>query len=65
MLVMMMDEQVISPKTVCQSCCFADRSGQPRWRRGNLSCAHAVAKGDGRVPDRYECQMGFHIARVD
>ena len=65
MLVMMMEEQVISPKTVCQNCCWADRSGQPRWRRGHLSCAHVVAKGDSHLPQQYECQMGFRIAQID
>jgi len=64
MLVMMMDDQIISPKAVCQSCCWADRSGEPRWRQGNLTCGHPLAKGDRHLPNQYECQMGFRIAQI-
>lgn len=64
MLVLLMDEQVLSPYTVCQSCLLADQSGQPRWKGGQLRCGHAVRKLTDNQPDQYECQMGFRIANI-
>ncbi|HEY9831263.1 MAG TPA: hypothetical protein V6D26_11840 [Stenomitos sp.] len=64
MLVILMDEQILSPACVCQTCLFADQSGQPRWRQGKLGCGHAVRKLTQEQPDQYECEMGFRIANV-
>ena len=44
MLVILMDEQILAPEQVCQSCLLADRSGQPRWRGGELRCGQAIRK---------------------
>ncbi len=44
MLVMVLNEQVIAPKTVCQTCLLADQSGQPRWSSGNLRCGRALGR---------------------
>lgn len=65
MLVILMEEQILSPTKVCQSCLLADKSGQPRWRHGKLGCGHAVPKLTDNQPDQYECQMGFRIANVE
>lgn len=65
MLVILMDEQILSPTKVCQSCLLADKSGQPRWRQGKLSCGHAIPKLTDNQPDQYECEMGFRIANVE
>lgn len=65
MLVILTDEQMLSPSLVCQSCLLADKSGQPRWRHGKLCCGHAVRKLSANQPDQYECEMGFRIARID
>lgn len=64
MLVMLMDNQVITPQTVCQSCLLADRSGQPRWRSGHLCCGQAVPKLTEQQTEQYECLMGFRIANI-
>lgn len=64
MLVILMDEQVLSPSQVCQGCLLADQNGQPRWRHGKLGCGHAVRKLTENQPDQYECEMGFRIAKV-
>ncbi|NEO32367.1 MAG: hypothetical protein F6K36_18435 [Symploca sp. SIO3C6] len=64
MLVILMDEQVISPSQVCHGCLLADHNGQPRWRHGKLSCGHAIRKLTENEPDQYECEMGFRIAKV-
>lgn len=64
MLVLLMEEQVLSPQVVCQSCLLADRDGQPRWRGGQLRCGHAIRKLTEHQPDQYECQMGFRIANI-
>jgi hypothetical protein len=65
MLVILMDEQVLSPNQVCQNCLLADQSGQPRWRRGKLGCGQAIRKLTPHQPDQYECEMGFRIANVE
>lgn len=65
MLVILIDNQIITPHTVCQTCLLADQSGQPRWKGGQLRCGHAVAKPNAQQPDQYECQMGFKIANID
>lgn len=65
MLVILTEEQMISPTQVCRSCLLADKNGQPRWRYGKLGCGHAVRKLGENQPDQYECEMGFRIAKVD
>jgi hypothetical protein len=64
MLVILMDEQILAPQHVCQSCLLADRSGQPRWRGGQLRCAQAISKLTEQQPDQYQCLMGFRIANI-
>lgn len=65
MLVVLMEDRLVAPRQVCQSCLLADRSGQPRWRQGQLSCGHAIAKMAENQADQYECQMGFRIANIE
>jgi hypothetical protein len=65
MLVILMDEQILSPTQVCQSCLLADQSGQPRWRQGKLGCGHALRKRTPQQPDQYECEMGFRVANIE
>jgi hypothetical protein len=52
MLVILTDEQILSPKQVCQTCLLADQSGQPRWRQGRLRCAQAIHKLTENQPDQ-------------
>lgn len=66
MLVIITDEQLLSPKQVCQTCLMANRSGLPRWQQGKLNCGRAVV--DNSHEDRepiYECQMGFRVACIN
>lgn len=65
MLVILMENQLLNPQQVCQSCLLADQSGQPRWRRGQLCCGHLIRKLTNNQPEVYECEMGFQIANVD
>lgn len=65
MLVILMDEQILSPSQVCRGCLLADKKGQPRWHQGKLSCGHVLRKFSENQPDQYECEMGFRIARVE
>jgi hypothetical protein len=64
MLVVLMDDQILPPACVCQTCLLADQSGQPRWRQGKLGCGHALQKLSAQQPEQYECEMGFRIANV-
>ncbi|MCF4968663.1 MULTISPECIES: hypothetical protein [Nostocales] len=65
MLVILMDEQILVPEQVCQSCLLADSSGQPRWRGGKLTCGQAIRQLTQQQPEQYKCQMGFRIAQIE
>lgn len=65
MLVILVNNQVLSPRTVCQSCLLADQSGQPRWHGGQLRCGHALNKVTEQQPAQYECEMGFRVANIE
>jgi hypothetical protein len=65
MLVVLIDDRVILPCQVCQTCLLADRSGQPRWRHGQLVCGRALEKLSEQQPDTFECEMGFRIANIE
>ena len=64
MLVIVMEEQILSVQKVCQGCLLANRSGLPRWRKGELCCGHSLAKAEKNQPALYECEMGFRIANI-
>ena len=64
MLVILANEQIISPRQVCQGCLLADQSGSPRWHDGRLCCGHSLGKPNENQPDLYQCQMGFKLAHV-
>jgi hypothetical protein len=65
MLVILMEDQILAPQQVCQSCLLADSSGQPRWRQGQLRCGHTVSKMTEHQPVQYECMMGFRIVNIE
>ena len=65
MLVILIENQLISPHAVCQSCLLADPSGQPRWRGGKLRCGRALLRLTEQQPEQYECQMGFRVAEIE
>jgi hypothetical protein len=64
MLVILIEDQIIAPEQVCQSCVLADQSGQPRWRGNKLYCGQAISKLSHQQPEQYECQMGFRIVNI-
>jgi hypothetical protein len=65
MLVILMEDQLLSPQQICQTCLMADQSGQPRWHQGQLRCGRALQKLADGQPDQYECQMGFRVANIE
>ena len=64
MLVIITDEQLLSPKQVCQTCLMANRGGLPRWHQGKLNCGRTVNKSNENQATVYECQMGFRVADI-
>lgn len=71
MLVILMNEQLLQPAMVCQSCPMASQSGLPRWHQGRLRCGRLVTnpldKMDNSLaqsPAQYECAMGFRVAEL-
>ncbi len=67
MWVVVMDEQVISPKQVCQHCLMADQSGHPRGNQERLRCARQSQRRMAEDPSPnhlVECEMGFTLAHV-
>ena len=65
MLVILMDDQLLAPQHVCQSCLLADQSGQPRWRGNQLRCGQVLRKLTPQQPDQYQCLMGFRVAKIE
>jgi hypothetical protein len=65
MLVILMENQLLSPQQVCQTCLMADQKGQPRWYQGQLRCGRALHRLADDQPKQYECQMGFRIANIE
>jgi len=65
MLVIVMENQIIPPCQVCQTCLLADHSGQPRWHHGKLDCGHIIDCPTHGQPKQYECVMGFRVANVE
>lgn len=65
MLVILMEEQILSPSQICRNCLLATQSGQPRWHQGKLGCGHALRKANPHQPEQYECEMGFRVANVE
>jgi hypothetical protein len=64
MLVILMDNQLVAPEQICQTCLLANQQGQPRWSSGRLRCGRAVNKLTDQDLDQYECQMGFRVANI-
>ncbi|MEO1619566.1 MAG: hypothetical protein AAFU53_00880 [Cyanobacteria bacterium J06632_3] len=64
MLVILIEDQLLSPGTVCQSCPMASQSGQPRWQQGRLRCGRPIDKAVAKGTQQYECTMGFRVAEV-
>jgi len=78
MLVVVTEQQVLSPRQVCQGCPLADRSGLPRWHQGRLSCALAAERSSSPCNNQrscttptqaqplqlFRCQMGFQLAEI-
>jgi hypothetical protein len=64
-LVILMDNQLLSPKQVCQSCLMADASGQPRWSSGKLRCGRVLNPINQQNPEQFECEMGFRVANIE
>lgn len=65
MLVILMDNQLLSPEKVCPSCLMANQQGQPRWDHGQLRCGRALSRHAHNQPEQFECQMGFRIANIE
>lgn len=65
MLVILTDEQILSPKQVCQNCLMANEDGLPRWAHGKLGCGQQLRAIPERQSCLYRCQMGFKVASID
>lgn len=65
MLVILMEDQLLSPQQICHNCLMADQQGLPRWRQGQLRCGRALQKGAEVLPTQFECQMGFRVANIE
>jgi hypothetical protein len=65
MLVILIEDQILAPGQVCQSCLMADSSGQPRWRQGKLRCGQQLRPLTEQQSEQYQCMMGFRIAYIE
>ena len=64
MLVILTDEQMLSPQQVCCNCLLANSKGLPRWRKGKLGCGLAISarrlreSSESARGDREDCSPG-------
>lgn len=65
MLAIVMENRILSPCTVCETCCLADDRGQPRWHDNKLDCGRAIPPRVANQPQQFECVMGFRVANID
>ncbi|MDJ0775051.1 MAG: hypothetical protein QNJ49_16770 [Mastigocoleus sp. MO_167.B18] len=65
MLRVLINDQVLKPQKVCQSCLLADASGQPRTNKGKLRCGQAISRFSEQQPEQYKCMMGFKIVNIE
>ncbi|MEY2834017.1 MAG: hypothetical protein RLZZ574_3277 [Cyanobacteriota bacterium] len=74
MIVMIVDQQILSPKQVCQNCLMSNQSGLPRWHDSKLGCGKKRSHSGGGASSQpttskqaqvYECQMGFNLTWVN
>ena len=65
MLAIVMENRILAPCTVCETCCLADSSGQPRWHGNKLDCGRAIVPRSAEQPQQFECVMGFRVANID
>ncbi|WP_017303802.1 hypothetical protein [Spirulina subsalsa] len=76
MLVILTDDQILSPQNICSGCLLANRQGLPRWRNGKLGCCAATYPtpstrasiapcSQTSCLESYVCQMGFRVANID
>ncbi len=58
MLVILTENQVLSPDVVCQGCLLADEAGHPRWNKGRLRCGHVIHArlNDSSAPYNTACK---------
>ncbi|MEM9090169.1 MAG: hypothetical protein AAGC93_15645 [Cyanobacteria bacterium P01_F01_bin.53] len=65
MLVILTEEQLLSPAAICHDCPMASQNGLPRWQRGKLKCGRPIEKSAlDKAPTQYECTMGFRVAEL-
>jgi hypothetical protein len=64
MIVMIADQQILSPQQVCQNCLLSDQSGLPRWRDSKLGCSKTPLRQTSKQIQVYQCQMGFNVTWV-
>ncbi len=64
MLVILIDNKLVTPGKICQTCPMASQSGQPRWQEGRLRCGRPIDKPLEGGPMQYECTMGFRVAEL-
>ncbi|MEO0013456.1 MAG: hypothetical protein RLZZ535_1845 [Cyanobacteriota bacterium] len=73
MIVMIVDQQILSPKQVCQNCLMSNQSGLPRWHDSKLGCGKKRSHSGGAASSQatpkqaqvYECQMGFNLTWIN
>lgn len=67
MFVIVMDDQLLSPSAVCNTCPMASQNGLPRWKKGRLRCGRPINPPEActyKACAQYECTMGFRVAKV-
>jgi hypothetical protein len=65
MLVVLLEEQILSAQHICCNCVLASQAGQPRWHDGKLGCGRTIQPIGQPQMTQYVCQMGFRLTNID
>lgn len=64
MLVILLEDRVIKPASICTGCPLANQQGEPRWQGEQLRCGRPAPQSSEALPATFECAMGFRVVRV-
>lgn len=65
MLAIIVNDQILEPKRVCENCLLANNRGEPRWKSGKLYCGQVMGRIVEQQAEQYECLMGFKVVNIE
>ncbi len=64
MLVVVMEDQLLSPHQICATCLLANEGGQPRWEHGKLRCGQAITNLSQQIPNNTSVRWASALLKL-